>query len=746
MFLMIVALVEAPIAQGQVNTDSLGIAVADSSSQLPHLAGLDNLHLSPPSADSNSSKIPSVAALGSEAKGLLPGLVDPLQGHRPFHTTGQVEMGGINGRIPYSAESDGPWNAYAKGNVSVELFGVPVGVLFDLGTDVPIRGRRNTVRIAFDPQRALGQQHWDHAIELQQLHSRLDSMDVQRALKYRELLGQEARIAALKVQMPDRAIPSLELPDTGIVLPNIHGPVPIAGALPALPDASELDPSKLDSMKNELSELQGQLSGLDQDVQTVQMRIQRLGAVVNAEKGKNDLLTSFTQGIKRFEIGSCSPTSSEFLINGINFQGLSFEYARKDLFLAFDRGRSFDDTWQDADPVSHDLRTLQQSLFFADASDLNPRKLTAAKAGFGSSQGTHFHVGYLTGSREDVPMGVTVPDGTGATLRNHVVELDLGYALLKNSLLHLVYARSTVRSSSGIGNEDQETEAVDGLFNFGGNNDQAVKLGWSTTIERTGTRAEVEVRSISPFFQSFGMGYIRNGSKAMEGRLDQKVGKRLRLRGRYTLEDRTSPGEPEDQVISLERAQGQMRYRVNRSLTLRAGYIPVHTRTGTSDSMSVESRNRNYTLGGNVRKRWRSVVMMISADEGLYSWMAGDGQRQVVENHNVSISLVRSGQWSAQLTWTGLGGGGDSLITATDNVSIQGNYHICTHAVCRGAVQLPSGEPLGWMCALEDRVSEHFALGLKGESYSRSDLYFAQEEQLTTSNTYNWTASVTYTW
>jgi len=743
--LVIAALAMAPITQGQENPASLESALPDSSSLLLHLPGLDTLHIPAVPADTISKAGPLAGPLGNVPKGVLPDMVNPLQGRRHLHTTGQIEAGGINGIIPYSVEGDGPWNAYAKGNVSVDLLGIPVGVIFDLGTDLPIRGQRNTVRLSFDPKKAVDADRWAKAHELHDLSVRLDSIDLQRATKYRELLGQEARISSIRANMPQVTVPDPPALDVPLTMPDAPHIDSLGALLPAAPSINVNDQARLDSLETALSRSREQLAALEGEVDEARMRVQRLTAIVNAGKSKENILAGFTQGIKRLDIGTCTPTSSEFLINGISFQGVSFEYAHKDLFLAFDHGRSFDDTWQDADPVSNDLKKLQQSLFFTDAADLNPRKLTALKAGFGTSQGTHFHFGYLTGSREDVPVGVTVPDGTGATLHNQVVELDLGYALMKNSLLHLVYARSVVRSSSDVGNEGQAVNAADGLFNFGGNNDQAIKLGLSSTISRTGTHAEVEVRSISPFFQSFGMGYIRNGSKAIEGRLDQPVGKRLRLRGRYTMEERTSPGEPQDQVMALDRAQGQLSYRASKALTLRAGYIPVHTRTVIFDSMTVENRNRNYTVGGDVRKRWRSVVLVISADEGVYSWLSGIGVRQLVENHSVGISLIKGEQWSTQLTWTGLGGG-DSLIIATNNVGIQGEYHVNSSIVLSAALQLPTDERVGWMCALQDHISKHFALGLRGESYSRSDLYFPQEEPLTTSNTYNWTASVTYIW
>ena len=265
-------------------------------------------------------------------------------------------------------------------------------------------------------------------------------------------------------------------------------------------------------------------------------------------------------------------------------------------------------------------------------------------------------------------------------------------------------------------------------------------------IEKTKTHANVEARYISPFFQSFGMGFIQNGSKAIDGRLDQPLGKRLRFRGRYVLEERSVPGAINDQTMSLQRAQAQINYRPDRSLTLHGGYIPVHTLTAMAEGTDLESRNRNFTLGGDVRKRWRSVVMVLNVEGGLYQWHSPEGVQQLVENHSIGLSILRSDQWSAQLTWTGLTGGADSSIAATDNFGIQGEYHLRSNAVVSGALQVPTGEPMGWMCELKYPVNKRMAIGLKGESYSRSDLFFPEEGQLDQFNTYNWSAMVTYLW
>lgn len=662
-------------------------------------------------------------------------------------TQGRIEVGGIYGQVPFASESTGPWNAFAKGNVSVNMLGIPVGVLFDVGTDVPVRGQRNTLRFSFDAPRALETEQWNDAHQLHRLTGRLDSLETLRANTYRTLKGNEARLAALGGDaLPE--LPQAALPDTLLSRDPLQGvpslPSPSLSDVPT-PTMSALDATQLDSLTSSSAATRERLQQLDAQVQDHRMQVQRLSAVVNATHGKEGLVAQFAKGIKRLDIGSCSPNASEFLINGLNFQGLSFEYAHKDVFFSLDRGRSFDDTWQNTDPVSRNLRLLQQSLFFADARDLNPRKLTALRSGFGEVQRTHVHVGYLNGKRDDLPLGVTAPGTSGIPLTNHVVEFDLGVAIKKVHLLRAVYARSVVQSASALDDTGRPRAGVADLFNVQGDKDQALKLIWSSDLQRTGTHIDLEGRSISPFFQSFGMGFVRNGSRAVEVRLDQAIGKRLRLRGRSTMEERQIPGGANG-TMSLQRLQALLSYRPSQTITLRAGFLPVHTRTELGDGSMLSTTNRSYTLGGDFRKRWRSVVLMMNADGGLYAWRSPQGAEQVVENHTVGLTLQHTDRWNARIAWTGMSGIADSLTTNTDNLTIQCAYTTRSGWSTDASVQVPRGYATGWLVAVRKQIGKQITLSMKGEHYARSVTLFTNDQLLDQNNAYTWTASMIYQW
>lgn len=677
----------------------------------------------------------------------LPQLPDSVpSGHR-FKTRGQVEVGGIQGPLPYSAAGTSQWNAYAKGEVGADLFGVPVKMLLDLGTDLPVRGQRNSVRFAFDAPRLMDKDKWGDASALHSLQSRLDSLENLRVQQYRKVKGAEDRLAHL--QLPEVRQPELTSPQVD--------PLPISRPADPLDTLVATSPgipcikhpvsgsAKLDSLHGQLSLAKQRLDQLDALVTGQRMRVQRLTSTMNATKAEPGIIGRFVQGIKHLELGSCSPSSSEYLINGVNFQGVSFEYERKGIYLSFDKGRSFDDPWMDTDPVRERLRLLQQSLFFADARDLNPRKLTAVKVGLGGPEATHFHLGYLTGSRNDVPLGVSLPPGPSYTLHNHVVELDLGYAIKRTHLLRVIWARS-VTGTGANGETGAPATQVGDLFDVKAGLNQAVKLGWSSNFERTGTRVEAELRSISPYFQSFGMGFVRNGSRAAELHLDQRLGRSLRVRGRYVLEDRAVPGDAPRQAMDIRRMQAMIMYRPTRSLTLRAGVMPVKVRTRLTEGGQWTSGNKMYSLGGDLRQRWKKTVALFSTDLGLYEWRTSEGNGSTVENHSVSLSILKGERWNFRVSWTGMTGPADSSSVPEDNFSLHAGYQARKGTLVNAGVQAPAVGRLGWSAEVRQTVGKRISVGLRGENFSRTDILFPQEIWPDRNNRYNWTLLTTLIW
>jgi hypothetical protein len=667
---------------------------------------------------------------------------------------GTMDLGMIHGLIPYTDMQRGALNGFLRGTVSQEILGVPLRLSVDLGTDVPIRGQRNTVRLSFDPPRVIERDSWADAKALHTLNARMDSLGKERAKKLRLIKGLEDRGLSSGLNSPT-------IPPTT----NVFGDMAIGGNVPSVPELTDSIPT--DSLfqvppivpgadtlneagtphvgfQDKVNRYRTELSDLDREKADLEMQIQRLKALMHGSKGQGGLATRVAHGIKRLEVGTCAPASSEFLINGVTFQGLSFEYARNDLFLSFDRGRSFDETWMDADPVSRNLRMLHQSLFFSDAQDLNPRKLTAVRVGYGERQRTHLHIGYLTGNREDLPMGVLLQGGGGSILRNHVVEFDAGYAPWQGHLLRIVYARSAVGPVQNS-TEGESRTSVSGLFDPALGNDQAAKLLWTSEFKRTRTRADIELRSISPMFQSYGLAFVRNGSRAVEGKLDQPLGERWRLRGRYTMEERSGANHGTGQSMSLQRGQTHIIYRPTKSIAIRTGYIPVSTKVGTPLGV-VESSNKCLTVGTDIRKRWKKLIVLARVDVAQYSWASTAGIRQQMFNRSAELSLQKGERWNVRMNWTDMSGSTDTLALVASNLSVHTGYRTKGGIMADAALYAPNDAPYGWSCGLGVPVRKGVTLRVRGERFSRNDILFSTDVWTDRSSDYTWTMIASFAW
>lgn len=694
------------------------------------------------------------------------------KGKRRIRTNGGFEVGGIYGTLPYSLVGRGDLNGYAKGSLGMEVLGIPARVLVDLGTDVPIRGQRNAIRFAFDAPKVVDKERWMDTEGLHEQRKRLDSLEAQRTTAYRKLKGLEANLAA---PPPSWAPPGPSIPSTGLGRLDSIRPGSMlegdrlllgSGILDTIPDGSSSPLTTMasdslprgpewetgqdrwgswhhrsDSLKQGISRAKQQLEGLDALIDRQRSAVQRTTATMNAERDKVPLAGRLLKGIKRLEVGSCSPGSSEFLINGVNFQGVSVEYERKDLYLSFDRGRSFDDSWLVADPLADRLRKLNESLFFTDARELNPRRLTAIKAGVGTRAGTHFHVGYLYGRRNDAPPGLMAGPEVGSE-RNQVLEVDVGYAIKKDHLLRMVFARSVVEKGIETGEADGRDVGINDFLGIGRGKDQAFKVGWTSTFKRTNTRMDFQGSTVSPFFQSFGMGYVRNGSKKLEGKVDQGLGRKLRFHGRLVGEERSSSSG--GQRVSIVRSQARFSYRPISSTTIRVAYMPVLVRS-RSGELELASTNRMYSLGGDVRKRWGKTIAICNMDFGLYQWRSDELERTML-NHTAGVTVMRGDEWTGRLAWSGLKGQADSTSSALNSFSLMAGHRSRKGFTMEVALELSPGLATGWTVACSRRLGRQFAIGVRGASVLPIQQEFTNNAFLNQKKSYNCVMFTSIVW
>lgn len=641
---------------------------------------------------------------------------------------GQVEAGGGHGPLPYSADVQKPWNAYARGELGMDVVGMPLKVTFDLGTDIPQRGPRNRIRLMVDRDRLVERVRWKQADTLQHVHAQLDSLKDVRAAMRRELNGIGSQRAGLSMDGLPVAPSAPSLSDT---LP----PVP-DGLIGGVPQHEH----QLDSLRDREAGIERSLRSIEERIAALERLEQRQASVVNASQEGESMFQGLLSGIKRLEVGSCSPGRSEFLIDGVDMQGVSLQYERNNVLLSFDRGRVLDETWR-TDAASERLRRLNESLFLADVSDLSPRQLTVVRAGLGTFAGSHVIVGYLSGRRTIQPPGMFPIDPSAGKEVNQVLEADMAYVVNEHHTVRLVVA-SSILDTRTPGAEEAVRPTTSDLFRVDEDADHAAKVIWSSSFDRTRTSVEVEGRTVSSDFQSFGLGFLRSGAKAVETRVSQQVGKKVRLRFRGTREVRDGLGAAPSSTLS----RGQLRsdYRVSRLLTLRASVMPVLVVVGASEG-SLRSVSTLTGLGGDLRKRWKTWSTTLSADLGRYGWRGPDGPAQQATHVTAGLGFGDE-HWSARLGWASLLDGSDSTASKTQDLSFQLDRRCASGAHFGGSIHVPTDERTGWTMSISFPLSNGFSITGLIENYPQFLLLFNTDDPDKNNDTYHWSIGLACKW
>lgn len=551
-------------------------------------------------------------------------------------------MGAIRGPIPFSLADGDAINAIAKGTVTATVAGIPLSMSFDLGTATGTRGLPNRLRFAFDHDRLPGPLADKESAELQRVRSDLERLDNERAALYRKWKSADDK---LRLPAPP-AITGPELPDTSLIdeaaMPTSQDtlvPDPGSEQVPKVIAGMDTRSHHLDDLSRIADARYRRLKEMEARVERLHREEERLTALMRA-KQQQGAFQRLVSKVRRLGFGSVTPTRSAFLINGLTLQGVTFEMASNEIYMALDHGRSYDDAWRNTDPTRDRLRQLKETFFFQDPQDLNPRKLTSVKVGFGLPEGTHVHIGMLRGSREGFPFGAPADATLAFRQLNHVVELDAGVKVAEGHMARFALGRSIMSEVGASGKE--ESEGLGGLMDRRERKNQAVQLGWQSRFKATRTEVDLTGRMVDPYFQSLGVGFLRSGTRTIDGTVDQAVGKKLRLQGTYRIEERDRPGT-ESEGMLLQRWRVRATYRAFQWLTLRSSYAPIVATVRGGDGEDVRQRSSVLQLGGDVRKRYGTAMAAIMIDASRY------------QREDVGIEGGRTEAWYLMggCTWTG---------------------------------------------------------------------------------------------
>ena len=314
----------------------------------------------------------------------------------------------------------------------------------------------------------------------------------------------------------------------------------------------------------------------DKDIDKFNKELNTLKNTAKAWERTNPYLSKLYNvmgGVKKFEIGLCYPDYSTFLASGMAVKGINIEYYRDEIFWAVTEGTTVNTLLFTNNTLQNKLVNTPNPFNMFDFNNVqNGRKIVTGMVGFGAPDGTHLYAGLLFGSglpsyitsTNTTIINTSLPDGLS---KNVVLEINGMWKISKNSTLSLVYGKSsTTTSANGYYTTDG------GLFNS--LQSKALLGKYQFKIPITNTALTFTGRYVDPYFNSFGLGYLRADNLRYEAKVEQTLTKKIKVSVFYRKD--------EDDVLQLYQYHTVLQtiganatLKLMRSLNLRLSYTPV---------------------------------------------------------------------------------------------------------------------------------------------------------------------------
>lgn len=623
-----------------------------------------------------------------------------------------ISGGGIAGGLRYGRPrftlDDGkPPYLMLRGQLSLEVLGVPFQLGFDRGTDVRTRGWRNDLRLELDSKAMTERAQRQTEDQLGILDKMIDSLNYAKADLERSAKGKRYEMDmnnmgadfmqgvkdkdTIKIDEIDMLNQDEVQSESNLVIDSLRS-------------------NKYENKKYEIEQIERQISKIDNEIESMTKVREKLALLANVdrqglESGRNLLR------VNSFSIGRVAPSHSTFLINGVTLQGISSCIQKGDVRAYVDVGRTFDEEFMQRGQTPDRLRAIQETVFFQDARGTGRKRLASFRVGPGDPSGTHVHVGLMRGVALLSSSGMGAENDIILGSTNHVLEMSTGLRLAPGHVLSMVVARSLMRPE-GVVTSDRVTGAD--LFERKDELNQAVQLGWSSRFDRTRTQVELTGRTVDPFFQSMGMAFVRHGSRSLNANVGQPIGKRLKLRTSYRIEERSTDGGAGSTVLRRIRLNGV--YKISKQLQLRGGYTPMGVRTQVAGTPTLRSTNRIVEFGWNLRRNVRKGSISWTCDVTGYEWeqMNGDVQGQR------AATLMTDLAWEGESVSAALSASyfGNAMVApGEDEAAVSGRLSAGLGSKSRihGRYTLPlvGAAISGWSCSLERSIKNRWMMHME---------------------------------
>lgn len=532
---------------------------------------------------------------------------------------GTISVGYDYGFLPYTVNSQAPTSAVkVEGLVETDVFNLPFDVSFFYTTQKNLIGLSNYFRISYNADRYKEKLNSQMGGKLDACKNNLNLLNN----KKQQLMQKMAYADYLSSISPDKwpidttkklpALNKLNLDTTGIGLSPVKTDTSgLAGTITdtlktrntyskadSLRKKALVYKTKVDSVAKLYETYKSKYALLSDSIKKVQNKIDQLetlnqsSAPYSQKSPYLNKVQNFLSGVKKMEVGLCYPAYSTFLTNNVPVRGINFEYQKNNRFFAFTYGTTVSTLLYSSKNVEGFLQNVRNSYNYFDVNNLSSgRKILSAKFGFGEKDGDHFFAGFLVGKSASTYFAPSPELPTPASIQsNLVLEADVRKKISRKTYLDIVLGKSSLQDADL--NLNSLRSSAKELFSSYRSYAMLVKL--KTSIRTTKSTLNFSVRWIDPFFNSFGVGFIRSDNMRYEAKLDQPLGKLFK----YTVALRYE----EDNLLRLLNYKNTfysinntLSYRIKKGLTLRLGYTPL-IRTLRGDN--YRSTNKNSIVTG----------------------------------------------------------------------------------------------------------------------------------------------------
>ena len=375
--------------------------------------------------------------------------------------------------------------------------------------------------------------------------------------------------------------------------------------------------------------------------------------------------------------------------------------------------------------IQNQLQTGRNLYNFFDFNNVqNSRKIAAMKFGIGKKEGSHFYAGFLYGL--GLPSYVSASTQTTVE-KNLVVELDGRIALNKSNSLDLIYGKSALYQQDGSIVINSENSGSQSLLSKYRSNGGLVRF--TSQIKKTKTKITATGKIVDPFFNSYGVGFMRSDNIRYELKVDQDLTSKIKFSGSYR-KDRDNILNTFSYTTDLQTIGATLTMKLSKRFTAKASFMPVIQNITSKDSSSQNSHHVNNisNVVMTYSPKTKKINTFVTAMFSYYALSGTNGQSTNFQNFNINSTTIFNPHIKVNFAFNYfLNNDSDSLNNSTTMVSGDISYMIPKGATftlgAKYAYNNIIKEQTGGLLKINFPIIRHIHLEVYGEKLVLGDFY-----------------------